>query len=180
MYKNHACTTTVSEIRAAWRSPTLRTGRKAVVCFNRRPPFSHNLSWYCTAGLWRRVWEAGISKTIVNQSSAIVFFSDRAYQNSIELFIPIVHALRNNLAVLKNILRKWQPPIEAQTIWLRYRKAGILHSAVISLTVGRQALFLYQINRCFTLYRLYKRMYTVRKKFLIWSFFKMFTYLVSY
>ena len=30
----------------------------------------------------------------MNQSSAIVFFSDRAYQNSIELFIPIVHALR--------------------------------------------------------------------------------------
>ena len=65
-----------------------------------------------TAGLWRRVWEAGISKTIVNQSSAIVF-SDRAYQNSIELFIPIVHALRNNLAVSRNILRKWQPPVEA-------------------------------------------------------------------
>ena len=66
-----------------------------------------------TAGLWRRAWEAGIWKTIVNQSSAIVFFSDRAYQNSIELFIPIVHALHNNLAVSRNILRKWQPPIEA-------------------------------------------------------------------
>ena len=66
-----------------------------------------------TAGLWRRVWEAGILKTIVNQSSAIVFFSDRAYQNSIELFISIAHVLRNNLAVSRNILRKWQPPIEA-------------------------------------------------------------------
>ena len=41
-------------------------------------------------------------------------FSDRAYQNSIELLIPIVHdALCNNLAVSRNILRKWQPPIEA-------------------------------------------------------------------
>ena len=37
-------------------------------------------------------------------------FSDCAYQNSVELFIPIVHALRNNPA---NTLRKWQPPIEA-------------------------------------------------------------------
>ena len=60
--------------------------------------------------------------------------SDRAYQHSIELFIPIVHALRNNLAVSRNILTKWQPPI-----WLRYRKGGVLHSAAISLTVGRQA-----------------------------------------
>ena len=40
-------------------------------------------------------------------------FSDRAYQNSIELFIPIVHAPSNSLAVSRNILRKWQPPIEA-------------------------------------------------------------------
>ena len=37
-------------------------------------------------------------------------FPDRAYQNSIELFVPIVHALRNNLAVSRNILRKLQPP----------------------------------------------------------------------
>ena len=64
-----------------------------------------------TAKLWRREREAGISKTIVNQSSAIVCFPDRAYQNSIKLFIPI--ALRNNLAVSRIILRKWQPPIEA-------------------------------------------------------------------
>ena len=35
--------------------------------------------------------------------------------------------------------------------WLRYRKAGVLHSAVISLIVGWQAWFLYQMNRCFTL-----------------------------
>ena len=42
-----------------------------------------------------------------------------------------------NLAVSRNILRKWQPPIEA--LWLRYRKAGVLQLAVISLTVGRQA-----------------------------------------
>ena len=42
----------------------------------------------------------------------------RAYQNSIELFIPIVHALCNNLAVSRNILRrKWQPPIEADYGW---------------------------------------------------------------
>ena len=28
-----------------------------------------------------------------------------------ELFIPIVHALRHNPAVSRNILTKWQPPI---------------------------------------------------------------------
>ena len=66
------------------------------------------------AGLWRRVRGAGISKTINCQPVVrYCVFSDRAYQNSIELFIPIVHALRNNLAVSRNILRKWQPPIEA-------------------------------------------------------------------
>ena len=78
------------------------------------------------------------------------FSSDHAYQNSIKLFIPIVHALLNNLAVSRNILRKWQPPIEAD-YGLRYHKAGVLHSAVILLTVGRQAWFLYQIKRCFIL-----------------------------
>ena len=51
-----------------------------------------------TTGLWRRVWEAWISKTnFVNQSwICYCVFSDRAYKNSIELFIHIVHALRNN------------------------------------------------------------------------------------
>ena len=56
-------------------------------------------------------------------------FSDREYQNSIELFIPIVHALRNNLAVSINILRKWQPHIEAD-YGSDTAKAGVLHSAV--------------------------------------------------
>ena len=41
-----------------------------------------------------------------------------------ELFIPIVHAVRHNPAVSRNILTKWQPPI-----WLGYRKAGVLHAA---------------------------------------------------
>ena len=37
--------------------------------------------------------------------------SDHAYRNSMELFIPIVHAVRHNPAVSRNILTKWQPPI---------------------------------------------------------------------
>ena len=40
------------------------------------------------------------------------------------LFIPIVHAVRHNPAVARNILTKWQPPT-----WLGYRKAGVLHAA---------------------------------------------------
>ena len=41
-------------------------------------------------------------------------FSDHAsHQNSIELFIPIVRALRNNLTVSRYIFKRWQPPIEA-------------------------------------------------------------------
>ena len=90
--------------------------------------------------------ESGNFKDICQPVVRYCVSSDHAYQNSIELFIPIVHALRNKLAVSRNILTKWQPPI-----WLRYRKAGVLHLAVISLTVGRQAWFLYQINCCFTL-----------------------------
>ena len=67
-----------------------------------------------TAGLWRRVRRAGISKTIiVNQSSAIVS-SDRAYQNSIELFIPIVHALRNNLGSIEKYFDKMAASYMAQ------------------------------------------------------------------
>ena len=66
-------------------------------------------------------------------------FSDGAYQNSIELFIPNVHALRNSLAVSRNILRKWQPPIEADYGSDTAKQDRVLHSAVISLTVGRQA-----------------------------------------
>ena len=47
-----------------------------------------------------------------------------------ELFIPIVHAVRHNLAVSRNILTKWQP-----SIWLGYRKAGVLHAAPTPPTV---------------------------------------------
>ena len=32
-----------------------------------------------------------------------------------ELFIPIVHAVRHNPAVSRNILTKWQPPIWLDT-----------------------------------------------------------------
>ena len=103
----------------------LLCGCKAVVCFNRIEDAISPIISLDTAGLWRWVWEAGISKTIVNQSSAIVFFSDRAYHNSIEFFISIVHhnsieffisivhALRKNLAASRNFSVKWRPPIEA-------------------------------------------------------------------
>ena len=62
--------------------------------------------------------------------------SDHAYRNSMELFIPIVHAVhvRHNPAVSRNILTKWQPPI-----WLGYRKAGVLHAAPTPPTVVAQA-----------------------------------------
>ena len=53
-----------------------------------------------------------------------------------ELFIPIVHAVRHNPAVSRNILTKWQPPI-----WLGYRKAGVLHAAPTPPTVIAQARF---------------------------------------
>ena len=62
--------------------------------------------------------------------------SDHAYRNSMELFIPIVHAVRHNPAVSRNILTKWQPPI-----WLGYRKAGVLHAAPTPPTVVAQAWF---------------------------------------
>ena len=62
--------------------------------------------------------------------------SDHAYRNSMELFIPIVHAVRHNPAVSRNILTKWQPPI-----WLGYRKAGVLHAAPTPPTVIAQAWF---------------------------------------
>ena len=62
--------------------------------------------------------------------------SDHAYRNSMELFIPIVHAVRHNPAVSRNILTKWQPPM-----WLGYRKAGVLHAAPTPLTVVPQAWF---------------------------------------
>ena len=60
--------------------------------------------------------------------------SDHVYRNSMELFIPIVHAVRHNPAVSRNILTKWQPPI-----WLGYRKAGVLHAAPTPPTVIAQA-----------------------------------------
>ena len=53
-----------------------------------------------------------------------------------ELFIPIVHAVRHNPAVSRNILTKWQPPI-----WLGYRKAEVLHAAPTPPTVVSQAWF---------------------------------------
>ena len=51
-----------------------------------------------------------------------------------ELFIPIVHAVRHNPAVSRNILTNWQPPI-----WLGYRKAGVFHAAPTPPTVVAQA-----------------------------------------
>ena len=90
-----------------------------------------------TAGLRRRVWRAGISKT--NYCQLVVCYcvsSDHEYRNSMELFIPIVHAVRHNPAVSRNILTKWQPPI-----WLGYRKAGLLHAAPTPPTVVAQAWF---------------------------------------
>ena len=104
----------------------------AVVCFNRRPPFSHNLPRH------RRVATYGMeSGNFKDNCQLVVCYcvsSDHAYRNSMELFIPIVHAVRHNPAVSRNILTKWQPPI-----WLGYRKAGVLHAAPTLPTVVAQA-----------------------------------------
>ena len=131
-YRNHACTTTASETRAARRSATMLSS-----CFNRRPPFSHNLPRH------RRVWRAGIFKDNCQLVVCYCVSSDHAYRNSMELFIPIVHAVRHNPAVSRNILTKWQPPI-----WLGYRKAGVLHAASNSAYSRCTSMILYQIN-CF-------------------------------
>ena len=107
----------------------------AVVCFNRRPPFSHNLPRHrrsCAVGYGEREFQRQLSASrLLNYCVS----SDHAYRNSMELFIPIVHAVRHNPAVSRNILTKWQPPI-----WLGYRKAGVL-SCVLQLcpTVVAQA-----------------------------------------
>ena len=89
-----------------------------------------------TAGLRRRVWRAGISKDNCQLVVCYCVSSDHAYRNSMELFIPIVHAVHHNPAVSRNILTKWQPPI-----WLGYRKAGVLHAAPTPPTVVAQAWF---------------------------------------
>ena len=57
---------TASETRAARRSPTMRSSAST----GGRHFLTISLD---TAGQRRRVWRAGISKTIVSQSSAIVF-----------------------------------------------------------------------------------------------------------
>ena len=87
-----------------------------------------------TAGLRRRVLESGNFKDNCQLVVCYCVSSDHAYRNSMELFIPIVHAVRHNPAVSRNILTKWQPPI-----WLGYRKAGVLHAAPTPPTVVAQA-----------------------------------------
>ena len=90
-----------------------------VVCFNRRPPFSHNLPRH------RRVCRAGISKTIVSESSAIIS-SDHAYRSSMELFIPKYPTSQPGGI--------WRPPVEADD-----RIVGDLRAALVSLVVIVQA-----------------------------------------
>ena len=51
-----------------------------------------------------------------------------------ELFIPIVPAVRHNPAVSSEIVRKWQPPVEADDAWV-----GDLCTALVSLAVVVQA-----------------------------------------
>ena len=85
----------------------------------------------CDVGYGEREFQRQLSA-----SRLILCFSDHAYRNSMELFIPIVHAVRHNPAVSRNILTKWQPPI-----WLGYRKAGVLHAAPTPPTVVAQAWF---------------------------------------
>ena len=70
----------------------------------------------CDVGYGEREFQRQLSA-----SRLLLCFFDHAYRNSMELFIPIVHAIRHNPAVSRNILTKWQPPI-----WLGYRKAGVL------------------------------------------------------
>ena len=60
--------------------------------------------------------------------------SDHAYRNSMELFIPIVHTLRHNPAVSREIVRKWRPPVEADDSIV-----GDLCAALVSLAVVVQA-----------------------------------------
>ena len=106
----------------------------AVVCFTGGRHFlTISLD---TAGLRRRVWMSGNFKDNCQLVVCYCISSDHAYRNSMELFIPIVHAVRHNPAVSRNILTKWQPPI-----WLGYRKAGVLHAAPTPPTVVAQAWF---------------------------------------
>ena len=85
----------------------------------------------CDVGYGEREFQRQLSAIVVCYCAS----SDHAYRNSMELFIPIVHAVRHNPAVSRNILTKWQPPI-----WLRYRKAGV-HAAPAPPTVVAQAWF---------------------------------------
>ena len=59
-----------------------------------------------TAGLRRKGMESGNFKDNCQLVVCYCVSSDHAYQNSMELFIPIVHAVRHNPAVSRNILTK--------------------------------------------------------------------------
>ena len=97
-YRNHASTTIASETRAARRSPTMQSSAST----GGRHFLTISLD---TAGLRRRVWRAGIFKDNCQLVVCYCVSSDHAYRNSMELFIPIVHAVRHNPAVSRNI---WQ------------------------------------------------------------------------
>ena len=85
----------------------------------------------CDVGYGEREFQRQLSA-----SRLLLWFFWSCVSNSMELFIPIVHAVRHNPAVSRNILTKWQPPI-----WLGYRKAGVLHAAPTPPTVVAQAWF---------------------------------------
>ena len=89
----------------------------------------------------RRVASSGMqSGNYQRQLSAsrllLCFFRWCVNPITMELFIPIVHAIRYNPAVSRNSLTKWQPPR-----WLVYRKAGVSHAAPTPPTVVAQAWF---------------------------------------
>ena len=71
--------------------------------------------------------------------------SDHAYRNSMELFIPIVHAVRHNPAVSRNILTKMAASYMARIPQSRSSSCGS-NSAYSRCT----SMILYQINCCFT------------------------------
>ena len=77
-----------------------------------------------TAGLRRRVWESGNFKDNCQLVVCYCVSSDHAYRNSMELFIPIVHAVRHNPAGSRNIWTKWQPSYMARIPQSRSSSCG--------------------------------------------------------
>ena len=118
-----------AKTRAARRSPTMRSSAST----GGRHFLTISLD---TAGLRRRVWRAGISKTIVSWSSAIVFLLimriEIQWNSLFPLSMPYVTTLQYREIFWQN---------GSLLYWLGYRKAGVLHAAPTPPTVVAQAWF---------------------------------------